>query len=79
MLETVLTGLLGASGGAAVAAGVLRLALISEIRAVVERELERERVAMRATYASREDFARLEGKIDVLTARLADLLERVSR
>lgn len=70
ILETLLTGLLGASGGAAVAAGVLRLALISEIRAVVERELDRERVSMRALYASREDFARLEGKIDALIARL---------
>lgn len=79
MLETVLTGLLGASGGAAIAAGVLRLALISEIRSVVERELERERISMRALYASREDFVRLEGKIDALNARMADLLERIAR
>jgi len=70
VLETVLTGLLGASGGAAIAAGVLRLALISEIRAVVERELERERMAMRERYATREDLLRIEGKIDVLIARM---------
>lgn len=80
-LEALITGLLGAGGGASLAALAARALMREEISRVVEASLAKERAsidallarehtAMRERFATREDVLRLEAKIDVLIARL---------
>lgn len=79
-----LLALLSTGAGASVAAYLLRRAFNDEIqervdravktsaavRAIVDDAIEKERTLLSTRFATREDFARIEGKLDVLVARL---------
>lgn len=69
-LEALITGLVGAGGGASLAALAARALMREEIARVVDVSLAKERASMRERFATREDVLRLEAKIDVLIARL---------
>ncbi len=75
--EAFATGILGAGGGAALAAAAARALMREEVSKIVSAALAVERADMherfaglRERFATREDVLRLEGKIDVLIARL---------
>jgi hypothetical protein len=69
-LESIITGLVGAGSGAGLAALAARAIMREEIKRIVDEALEKERRELRERFATREDVLRLEGKIDVLIARL---------
>lgn len=68
--ESLLTGLLGASGGAALAAAAARALMREEIEKIAKALIAEERSLIHERFATRVDVLRLEAKIDVLIARL---------
>ena len=69
-LESLITGIVGAGGGATLAAYAARAVMRAEVEAIVDKRLEHELATLRERFATREDVLRLEAKIDVLIARL---------
>lgn len=69
-IESIITGIVGAGGGATLAAAAARAVMRAEVEAIVDKRLERELAVFRERFATREDVLRLEAKIDVLIARL---------
>ena len=66
-LVSLLSGVTGAAG----TAWLLRRALFGEVTEIVTKAIEKERTLLAERFATREQAARIEGKIDALLARAA--------
>lgn len=62
--------LLSGGGGATFAAWAIRRIMSAEIREIVTAEIEKERVLLAGRFATREDFARIEGKLDAVLSAI---------
>lgn len=68
-MDQVLISVLSGAGGVAFASWIVRSALLGEVTSIVMKEIEKERAQLAERFATREQAARIEGKIDALLAR----------
>ncbi len=68
-MDPVLISLFSGAGGVTFSAWVVRKALVAEVTTIVTTAIEKERAQLAERFATREQAARIEGKIDALLAR----------
>lgn len=68
-MDPVLISLLSGASGVTLASWVVRKALVGEVTTIVTNAIEKERAQLAERFATREQAARIEGKIDALLAR----------
>jgi hypothetical protein len=68
-VDPVLISLLSGASGVTLASWVVRKALVGEVTTIVTNAIEKERAQLAERFATREQAARIEGKIDALLAR----------
>lgn len=68
-MDPVLISLLSGASGVTLASWVVRKALVAEVTTIVTNAIEKERAQLAERFATREQAARIEGKIDALLAR----------
>jgi hypothetical protein len=65
-MDPAFVALLSGSGGAALAGWAIRRIMAAEVSEMVDRAIEKERILIAGKFATREDFARIEGKLDAV-------------
>lgn len=69
-MDPLLVALLSGSGGAAVAGWAIRRIMAAEIADMVTSAIEKERLLLADKFATRADFARIEGKLDAVLSSI---------
>lgn len=69
-MDPLLVALLSGSGGAAVAGWAIRRIMSAEISDMVNNAIEKERLLLADKFATRADFARIEGKLDAVLSSI---------
>tara|TARA_R110000868_G_scaffold83620_1_gene235888 strand:+ start:773 stop:1006 length:234 start_codon:yes stop_codon:yes gene_type:complete len=69
-MDPALVALLSGGGGAALAGWAIRRIMAAEIGEMVTGAIEKERILSAGKFATREDFARIEGKIDAVLSAI---------
>ena len=69
-MDPAFVALLSGGGGAAFAGWAIRRIMAAEIREMVDTAIEKERVLLAGKFATREDFARIEGKLDAVLSAI---------
>jgi hypothetical protein len=69
-MDPAFVALLSGGSGAALAGWAIRRIMAAEIADMVNSAIEKERILLAGKFATREDFARIEGKLDAVLSAI---------
>ena len=69
-MDPLFVALLSGGGGAAFAGWAIRRIMTAEISEMVNTAIEKERILLADKFATRADFARIEGKLDAVLSSI---------